>query len=327
MPDVVEVVAGPAPTVEVVHPQTVVVEVAQAVGPVGPRGEIGPEGAQGPRGDTGPAGPKGDTGAQGPKGDTGATGATGATGDRGPQGDPGPRGEQGPQGEPGPVGPAGLNWRGTWDPDAEYAADDVVAYTGDNGTTSSYFAVAASMGEPPAEGESTEVWAILAQEGPRGPQGPAGEPGPKGDTGATGATGPKGETGATGATGPKGDKGDKGDPGSGYTVQTTTLTAVNGTGTVDLAVSAMLLAVTYSAAGRFRLYRTAAGRTADASRPFSTAYAGGAGLLYDYLSEGAETDLERPFDVAWASGESAFYYRADGPITVTLTWVQTGAAA
>jgi hypothetical protein len=99
------------------------------------------------------------------------------------------------------------------------------------------------------------------------------------------------------------------------------LTAVNGNGTIGLASVATLRSVTYSGAGRFRLYRTAAGRAADAARPSGTPYPGGLGLLYSYRAVAAESDLERPVVLAWAPGEVGYYYRVDdGPVTITMHW-------
>jgi hypothetical protein len=111
------------------------------------------------------------------------------------------------------------------------------------------------------------------------------------------------------------------------TAQTTVLTAATGDGVVVLARGFTLLAVAYSGAGRLRLYRTAAGRTADTARPFTTTYTGGAGLLYDYSATAAQTDLERPVDGAWAASESTIYTRVDsGPVDITLTWIKTAEA-
>lgn len=93
--------------------------VFDAVGPVGPKGDIGPQGpkddagAPGPKGEQGLQGPKGDVGAQGPKGDTGPQGAKGDAGTQGPQGAAGPQGVPGAPGHtsitPGSVLPALLD--------------------------------------------------------------------------------------------------------------------------------------------------------------------------------------------------------------------------
>lgn len=97
----------------------------------------------------------------------------------------------GPQGPTGPTGPAWDAWQGSWDTDATYAPNDVVAYEG-----SSYICVAAADtddGPPPDE---PGLWELVAAKGETG------ETGATGATGAQGETGPQGETGATGATGP-----------------------------------------------------------------------------------------------------------------------------
>jgi len=138
-----------------------------AVGPQGPMGLTGATGAKGATGATGAQGPiglmgaKGATGAtgatglQGPVGLTGAQGATGATGPAGPQGftgEMGPQGPQGIQGIPGTNGTNGIdgvdgaqgiqgipgtngtngtgfNFRGAFNPNSTYAANDVVTFT------------------------------------------------------------------------------------------------------------------------------------------------------------------------------------------------------
>lgn len=297
--------------VEVIGTPVQVVAVAQAVGQKGDRGDVGPAGVQGPQGDVGPAGPAGPKGDQGVQGLPGAAGPKGDPGDQGPQG---VQGLQGPKGDPGDIGPQGL------------------------------------QGVPGPKGDQ-------GSQGPKGDtglQGIQGVPGPKGDTGDTGPQGLQGAKGDTGAQGVKGDTGPAGPgvPAGGATgqllrkasgadyatawvdapagtpaAQTTTLTAANGTGVVPLARAFTILSVAYSGAGRFRLYRTAAGRTADAGRAFTTAYdrASGAGLLYDFLATAATTDQESPVDGAWAAGEEQCYWAATGPVDVTITWVQTGA--
>ncbi|MCR6649712.1 MAG: collagen-like protein [Cellulomonas sp.] len=211
------------------------------------------------------------------------------------------------KGDPGEPGADGVN-----------GADGQDGAPGDDGASAYDLAVAAGFVG------TLEQWLTSLQgvPGQDGEQGPAGDPGPQGDPGPAGADG---------EPGPKGDPGDpgpKGDPGGLTPIQTTTVSDADGAGTIELAAAFTLLAVELSGAARLRLYRTAAGRTADEHRAFTTAYLGGAGLLYDYAAEGAETDLERPVDGAWADGESVIYYRVDGgPVDVTLTWVQTGAAA
>lgn len=104
----------------------------------------------------------------------------------------------------------------------------------------------------------------------------------------------------------------------------TTLTAVNGSSTLALADIFRIERVEYAGAGRLRIYRTAAGRTADSSRAFTTPYTGGAGLLYDYNAAAAETDDETPVNGALADGESVLYVNADGPLTATIYWTEQG---
>lgn len=107
-------------------------------------------------------------------------------------------------------------------------------------------------------------------------------------------------------------------------VQSTTLTAVNGSSTLTLADAFTIVRVSFAGAGRIRIYRTSAGRTLDSSRAFTTPYTGGSGLLYDYSAAGAETDDEPPANGALASGESTLYVNAAGPVTATVYWIETG---
>ncbi len=100
---------------------------AQAGAP-GASGAAGPAGPQGLQGLTGSAGP------QGPQGPIGLTGAAGSPGAPGPQGSPGSNGAQGIQGIPGTNGTngtngTGFNFRGTFNPNISYAANDVVTST------------------------------------------------------------------------------------------------------------------------------------------------------------------------------------------------------
>ena len=149
-------------------------------------------GATGPQGPAGVAGP---TGVQGPAGPMGTTGATGATGLRGLTGAPG---------APGAPGPAGTNgtsfiFLDNYNPNATYAANDVVTYNG-----SSYIAILPNGPNPsgPTPDKSPE-WGLMAAggtgpAGPAGPQGPQGDPGPMGPMGNTGPAGPAGPQGPTG---------------------------------------------------------------------------------------------------------------------------------
>ncbi len=94
--------------------------------PQGPAGPIGPIGATGPQGPSGLS-------VTGPQGSAGPTGPTGAAGPQGPQGPTGATGAIGPAGVAGTNG-TGFNFRGTFDPNASYAVNDVAtfAYTGNN---------------------------------------------------------------------------------------------------------------------------------------------------------------------------------------------------
>ena len=103
-------------------------------------------------------------------------------------------------------------------------------------------------------------------------------------------------------------------------VKTTVVTTTPRTGVLTLPPQAVIRKVTYSAPARFRLYRTAAGRTFDLPRPFSAAYLGGAGMLYEYLATApGEIDLERPFLIA-SAGATSYYWSADADAAVTIEW-------
>lgn len=146
-------------------------------------GATGPQGAAGPAGAAGP---------QGPAGAAGATGATGATG---------PRGLTGAPGAPGPAGANGTSFifLDTWNPNASYAANDVVTYNG-----SSYIAFVANGPNPSGPTpDKSPLWAVMAAGG-TGPAGPAGLAGP---TGGQGPMGPIGNTGPAGPAGPQGPTG------------------------------------------------------------------------------------------------------------------------
>lgn len=178
-----------------------------ATGPTGPTGPSGSNGA------TGPTGPTGDAGLDGPTGPTGPTGPS--DGPPGPTGPTGPSGASGGTGATGPTGPEGMDWRGAFDPMAEYSVDMVVwvepnhpDYEG-----GSYISVTnGNVGNyPPSNPVNWDPVAINGPtgSGPTGPSGAAGVTGPTGPTGATGAdstvpgpTGPTGDTGPTGPTGP-----------------------------------------------------------------------------------------------------------------------------
>ena len=151
------------------------------------------------QGSPGTTGPKGDTGATGAKGDTGSAGATGATGD------------------------PGLNWRGTYNSQTNYAVRDGVFYNG-----SSYVSLqAGNVGNTPGSAGVTQ-WSLLAQAGANGAEGAPGTAGSNGaaativinnvTTGAPGSGVTVTNSGTSSAaqlnfTIPRGDKGDPGTAG------------------------------------------------------------------------------------------------------------------
>ena len=98
----------------------------------------------------------------------------------GSQGPMGAQGVQGNPGTPGAVGPAGLEWKGTWNKNTSYVADDAVAFSG-----SSYFCILAIAGsvlnQNPAN--DTTHWALLASQGAQGIQGVQGATGEQGPAG------------------------------------------------------------------------------------------------------------------------------------------------
>jgi len=146
-------------------------------------------GATGPQGPAGPAGAAGPQGAVGPAGAMGATGATG------------PRGLTGAPGAPGPAGASGTSFvfLDTWNPNASYAANDVVTYNG-----SSYIAFVANGPSPSGPTpDKSPLWAEMAAGG-TGPAGPAGPAGPTGDQGPSGPMGNPGPAGPAGPQGPTG---------------------------------------------------------------------------------------------------------------------------
>lgn len=280
------------------NPETIVVTVPEPTRlefgtTVGIPGPAGPQGPAGPAGEQGPAGPQGDPGEKGEKGDPGEPGPQGDPGPKGDPGDPGPKGDKGdpgPQGDPGPPGQDGA--------------------PGPKGDPGEGVPAGGATGQVLAKASGTDFdteWT---------------DPAPGGGLDATGV--PAGRV-------PTADGSDgwewAAQSGGSQTIRTTTLENISGTGTVELAPAFTILSVTYSAASRFRLYRTEAGRIDDADRAFTAPYMGGSGLLYDYLALGAETDTENPVDGAWAAGESQIYYRVTGPVDVSIQWVQTGAPA
>ena len=103
-------------------------------------------------------GSNGATGGVGPAGPAGPAGATGATG---------PAGPGGPQGITGTAGAPGLNFRGTWAANLNYAVNDGVSWQG-----ASWIAVASSMSVAPDSGGG--AWSLLAAAGAAGAAGQAG---------------------------------------------------------------------------------------------------------------------------------------------------------
>ncbi len=177
------------------------------IGPAGVAGATGPTGIQGAPGSVGPPGQQGNTGAQGPAGQAGAQGIPGATG---------ATGLQGPAGVAGAAGPVGLNFRGAYDSQTNYAQTDGVQWQG-----AGYVSLLANNhGNTPSE--SPTAWALFAASGAAGPAGPQGLPGATGvtgiglpgATGATGVQGAPGPAGPTGASGPIGATGVQGLPGA-----------------------------------------------------------------------------------------------------------------
>src|SRR5208283_2454802 len=75
--------------------------------------------------------------------------------------------------------PAGVNFRGPFNPSASYATRDVVTYDG-----STYVAIAPSSGpDNPPPDQNPAAWALLAAAGATGPAGPEGPAGPAGPAG------------------------------------------------------------------------------------------------------------------------------------------------
>ena len=174
-------------------------------GPPGPQGEPGPTGPPGPTGTPGPTGPPGPTGTPGPQGEPGPTGPPGPTGTPGPTGPPGPTGTPGPQGEPGPTGATGakgdtgatgakgdtgatgakgdtgatgakgdtgaagqgFTWRGVWASGQNYAAYDVLTYSGS--CYQCILAINNSTTVPPSDGAH---FSLMASKGDTGAPGP-----------------------------------------------------------------------------------------------------------------------------------------------------------
>lgn len=316
--------------IEVVAPDVQVVAVAEAVGPRGPRGFEGERGPRGERGLTGETGPRGDQGEPGPQGIPGVKGDRGdigPEGPRGPQGIEGPAGERGERGPVGPAGAIGITWRGQWDVGVDYVDNDAVYWEG-----SSWFA----SGDPVLGEEPTleaEHWWPLSLRGEPGVDGERGERGLQGPEGLQGIPGPAGPgLPAGGTVGQVPVKLSNADHDIGWATpqatasrQTTTITGAAGSGTVALAGAYTILSVEYSGAARLRLYRTGAGRDADASRPVGTAYPGGRGRVYEYVAGGAETDAEGSVGGSTTSGVLVYWQVDGGPVDIIITWIRSEA--
>lgn len=265
---------------------------------------------------------EGAPGPRGPKGDPGTDGLDGLPGADGLDGEPGPPGPPGPTKPGGTTGQAFIKASGA-DGDTvwgDISQSHVVGLTTDLGSINTNIGnLGADLASLDAQADATQAALVVTNgnldniggrvitlEGNPVLPSPAGQSGKVPQSNGTSyvLVTPSGGTSTT---------------------QTTTLTNVNGDGTVTLAKSVVLTSVGYSAGARLRLYRTSAGRAIDSSRLPGVAYnpSSGAGLLYGGAGPG--TDLEAPVDLAWAPGETTFYYRVDnGPVTITLNWVQTG---
>jgi hypothetical protein len=100
-----------------------------------------------------------------------------------------------------PTGGGGVNWRGPWATETEYALQDAVSHEG-----ASYVCIQAGAGHEPAPG-GDPWWDELAEKGDQGETGSTGPPGP---TGPQGPQGPQGEQGEQGEQGPQGEQGEQG---------------------------------------------------------------------------------------------------------------------
>ena len=110
--------------------------------------------------------------------------------------------------------------------------------------------------------------------------------------------------------------------GGGPAEHTLTLSGVSGAIDVALPQFCTVLAVQLSGAARFRLYRTADGRTLDQGRATSELYPGNLGMLYSVATESALLDLEAPWNCAWAPSGTTLYGQvdADAPVDITITY-------
>jgi hypothetical protein len=168
-------------------------------------------------------------GATGPTGFTGSTGATGSQ------------------------GPAGLTWRGVWNPLTAYANNDAVTYQG-----SSYRRQIGGTSSTPPSADTT-AWELIASKGDTGLQGPIGTQGPAGAAGGVTAR---------------------------RAVSFTTVSlAGQGATTNDVTINlaAALYQMSVNRPARVRVYATAAYRSADATRTSDSDPTGDHGLLAEVV--------------------------------------------
>jgi len=111
--------------------------------------------------------------------------------------------------------------------------------------------------------------------------------------------------------------------GGGGTVTPQTLNTSQGQWTGDVVIS--LISVTFSAAGRLRLYTNSAERTADQSRPVTNppTLPSAAGLMYEYVADTNNTDISLPI-LLWPGSSKVIYWQLDGGPTVNLAWSSEG---
>lgn len=290
---VVEVVEPEVLVGEVLQDPVVVVGVAEVVGPPGPPGEAGAPGAPGapgPKGDPGADGAPGAEGPQGPKGDPGVDGAPGPKGDPGPQGDPGPKGDPGDPGADGAPGPSAVS------ADAgnllRLGTDALLLLTASDVPSGGLDATGQPAGAvPTALGDDTWAWAAGG--------------GGLDDAGVAALVADEASQTRVALEGAF--------RGSWQTVVDTT--ALTGVFAHDLGT---LVQVVTDGPVWFRLYRTAAGRTADAGRSRTVDAPNDVSLVYELDADGAWTDVESTPKIAAVSGE--LFWAADRPAVVTLSW-------
>jgi hypothetical protein len=159
----------------------------------------------------------------------------------------------GSTGATGTQGPAGLTWRGAWNPSTTYINNDAVTYLG-----SSYRRQIGGTTSTPPDSDVTN-WELIAS---------------KGDAGPTGAIGPQGPAGATGGITAR------------RTVSFTTASlSAQGltTNDVTLNLAASLYKMAVNRPARVRVYGTSAYRSADVSRTADTDASGDHGLLAEVI--------------------------------------------